>query len=180
MKPVVLNGKRIILRPLRMSDAEKFLPYANDPILTKYLTFGPPMSLRKEQEFVSQSLSAWRDGTKFIWAITLNDSDEPIGSIDIHELYTKDSYATLGIWIAPVHQHRGIGFEACRLALGFAFRKLKLNKVQYAAYRPNYASKKLAEKLGCKLDGILRQHVRKGKNVYDAYVFSILRSEWKA
>jgi len=177
MKPVTLKGERIVLRPLRMSDAKVLVKYVNDPELTKYLSITPPLSLKQEQDYVKRTIKGWKIGNELDWAITLDG--KLIGTIALKHVDKKNMSAELGIWVARAHHRKGVGYESAKLAISFAFEKLGLNRIYYYLLAPNVASKKLIEKLGGKYEGTQRETTKKGNVFYDSCTYAILRREWK-
>jgi ribosomal-protein-alanine N-acetyltransferase len=176
MKPIVLKGERVVLRPLRLSDAKVLVKYVNDAELTKYLNLEPPLSLKQEQDYVKRTVKGWKEEKEFVWAITLDG--RLIGTIGFHDVDKKNLSAELGLWIAREHQSKGIGYESAQLAINCAFEKFGLNRIDYYMFTPNVASKKLAEKFG-KYEGTLREDRRKNGVFYDSHVYGILKREWK-
>jgi len=176
MKPVTLKGERIVLRPLRMSDAKTLVPLVNDKELSEYLSFTPPLSLKDEKDYVKRTIKGWKIGNELDWAITLGG--ELIGTIALKHVDKKDLNAELGIWVARKHHRKGVGYESAKLVINFAFKKLGLNRIYYYLFTPNVASKKLIEKLGGKFEGMQRETTRKDGVFYDSYTYGILRKEW--
>jgi RimJ/RimL family protein N-acetyltransferase len=178
MKAVTLKGERIILRPLRLSDAKALLPFVNDKALMKY-HFSPktPFSLKREREFVKQAIKDWKKGTNLDWAITFDG--KLIGGISLHHIDKNNLSAELGIWVAHEYQNKGIGYESSKLMINFAFQKLRMNRICYYLYTPNIVSKKLIEKLGGTFEGMQRETTKKDGRFYDSYTYSILKREWK-
>lgn len=177
MKPVVLRGERIVLRPLRISDATVLVKYVNDPELTKYLTMTPPLSLMQEEDYVKRTIQGWKSGSDLDWAITLDG--KLIGVVVLHHVDKKDMNTELGIWIVREYQGKGIGYESAKLAINFAFSRLRMNRIYYYLMASNVMSKKLIEKLGGKYEGTQRETTRKGGVFYDSCTYGILKREWK-
>ena len=177
MKPVTLKGERVVLRPLRLSDAKMLVPLVNDKELTKYLSFTPPLSLKDEKDYVKQTIRGWKTGNELDWAITLDG--ELVGTIALKHVDKKNMSAELGLWVARAHHCKGIGYESAKLVIGFAFKRLKLNRIYYYLLTPNIASRKLIRKLGGKYEGMERESTKKGGVFYDSYTYGILKREWK-
>ena len=72
----------------------------------------------------------------------------------------------------------GLNTEAKLLLLGHAFDALGCNVVQLRTDWLNHASRKAIERLGAKLDGVLRGHLVMPGHVRDTVVYSILAGEW--
>lgn len=66
----------------------------------------------------------------------------------------KNKKAEIGYWLGRKHRGKGYMSEAMQLMLGFAFKKLKLNRVKISCSTKNKASRKVIEKAGCVFEGI--------------------------
>jgi len=76
-------------------------------------------------------------------------------------------------------QRTGLNTEAKRLLLGHAFDTLGAQCVQLRTSWFNRASRKAIERLGAKMDGVLRGHmIMPDGHVRDSVVYSILANEW--
>lgn len=75
-------------------------------------------------------------------------------------------------------QRTGLNTEAKRMLLAHAFEALGVNCVQLRTDFLNHASRRAIERLGARLDGILRGHLILGEHLRDSAVYSILAHEW--
>ncbi len=178
MKPVILEGKRIVLRPLKMSDTKVLWKNMNDPCVNKYLDSRDGVSLKKEKEFVKKTINDWKKGEELTWGVEHRQSKKIIGCCALH-VKKRDNRASFGLWIDKKFHGQGFGKEMAMLAMNFGFKKLELNRIEYSLFAPNKASKALIEKLGGKFEGRRRQFVKVGKSYVDDLIYSILRKEWK-
>lgn len=64
-------------------------------------------------------------------------------------------------------------------AIDYLLTTTELNKLYCQTAAFNIASVKLLDKLGFHRDGILREHHELDGKLWDDYIYSILRSEWK-
>ncbi|MET0310307.1 MAG: GNAT family protein [Sphingomonas sp.] len=83
-----------------------------------------------------------------------------------------------GTVYAPRVQRTGLNTEAKRLMLGHAFDGLGCNCVQLRTDFLNFASRRAIERLGARMDGVLRGHLILGDHFRDTVVYSILAHEW--
>ena len=66
-----------------MEDADViFEKYAQDPDVTKYLTWRPNRSVGETREFLQASLVAWRAGQSYHWTIVRKEDQELMGMIN--------------------------------------------------------------------------------------------------
>jgi RimJ/RimL family protein N-acetyltransferase len=82
-------------------------------------------------------------------------------------------------WYAQSVQRTGLNTEAKLLLLGHAFDTLGCIAVEFRTHFMNHQSRRAIERLGAKLDGILRNHsIASNGTLRDTCVYSILASEW--
>jgi N-acetyltransferase len=90
-----------------------------------------------------------------------------------------------GTLYAPRVRRTGLNTQAKRLLLGHAFETLDVACVQIRTDVFNLASRRAIERLGARLDGVLRGHMvvgdgQGGTRPRDTAVYSILAGEWSA
>ncbi len=82
-------------------------------------------------------------------------------------------------WTAPRVQRSGFNTECKLLLLGHAFDALGCIAVEFRTHFFNQQSRRAIERLGAKLDGILRSHSRAGNGTLrDTCVYSVVAAEW--
>jgi RimJ/RimL family protein N-acetyltransferase len=83
-----------------------------------------------------------------------------------------------GTLYAPRVQRTGLNTGAKYLLLGHAFDVLAAHCVQIRTDFLNHASRRAIERLGARLDGVLRGHLILKGHLRDSAVYSILAHEW--
>jgi ribosomal-protein-serine acetyltransferase len=168
------------LRTLSLSDA---------PALLK--------RVQENREYLRRWLP-WVDGTKvvkdvedFIKAnILQTESNQGIhagifwennivGMIGHHQIAWNNKFTSLGYWLAEDFTGKGIMTRACKTIIDYSFKDLNLNRIEIGAAVENKASRAIPERLGFKLEGILRQREWLYDHFVDHALYSILKSEWK-
>lgn len=146
----------MILRKPRADDAYLiFSAYAKDQDVTRYLTWKPHSSVEETLEFVRRALDAWDREEAFTWIITLRESAEVIGSIDLR----VESNANLGYLLAKPHWNRGYMTEAVRAVVEWALAQDSVNRVWAVCDVENLASARVLEKAGLLREGILHNWI---------------------
>jgi ribosomal-protein-serine acetyltransferase len=74
-------------------------------------------------------------------------------------------------------QGKGIMTECCRFVVRYGFRTLDLNRIQIPAATGNLRSRRIPERLGFKLEGILRERESLNGAFVDHAMYSLLRRE---
>ena len=82
-------------------------------------------------------------------------------------------------WLAADAQRTAINTEAKLLMLGHAFEAWRVRRVNLRTDSRNLRSRAAIERLGAKLDGILRAHMPASDGgVRDTATYSLLATEW--
>jgi N-acetyltransferase len=83
-----------------------------------------------------------------------------------------------GTLYAPRVQRTGLNTEAKYMLLRHAFEALEVHCVQIRTDFLNQASRRAIERLGARMDGVLRGHLILNGHMRDSAVYSILAHEW--
>ena len=177
----VLTTQRLILRPFRATDAEQaFSGWMSDPAVTKYLTWE-----RHESIFLTrQLLAAWEQEAKLLttyhWAIVCRETGVVIGDISVPTADMRSQWAEIGYCLSRAFWGRGIMTEAVGRICREAFSAFDLVRIFAEPYAANIASRRVLEKAGFRLEGLLRQSVCKKGEILDSCIYALLRQEMPA
>jgi diamine N-acetyltransferase len=112
-------------------------------------------------------------------AICETISDAIIGAIYLLHIDWHNRSVEFSIWIGEkLHQGKGAGLQASKLALDHAFSDLNLHRVYLTVLTSNLRAIGLYKKLGFQQEGILRGAVYKNGSYHDMLQMSILDSEY--
>lgn len=144
----MLSTERILLRPWRESDAETLYRYASDPDVGPRAGWAPHQSVEESLEIIRTVFHS-----DHIWAITLTDTDEPIGCIGYmtqgeSNIGIGDNDAEVGYWVAKPYWNRGICTEALRLLIGYCWNVKGFDCLWADFFIDNPASRRVMEKCG--------------------------------
>ena len=80
--PKTLKTERLRLRKAKLTDAEViFRQYAQDPEVTKYVSWRAHRNVEETREYVGMCLLAWDVGKAFHWVIERKEDNQLIGMI---------------------------------------------------------------------------------------------------
>ncbi len=177
-RPIFLESKNIFLSPLSKEDnLEDYTSWINDQETTLFMGSGKfPISVDDLKNYID-SYNNSKD--KMLLGIFLKKSSEHIGNVTLHLIDWKDSHAEIGILIGN-KKTRGKGYatEAISLIADHAFNKLNLHKLYTGMIKENDASKRAFEKVGFKVEGILREHFYLCGKYLDCYRLGLLKDEY--
>jgi len=180
-----LITKRLILRPLKDSDAKSIVENIDDLDVSKWLLAVPyPYKLKDAKDWIKKNKENWREKNKddYSFGIELKEEKKIIGGIGIHKINKFQGKANIGYWIGKKYWRKGYGTEALKAILDFAFKKLKLRRIEAEVFVGNSSSGKLLEKFGAKKEGLKRKACKcKADNkIKDKYVYGLLKEEYKS
>jgi RimJ/RimL family protein N-acetyltransferase len=82
--PETFKSSRLLFRLTTMDDAELiFQKYAQDPEVSKYLSWRPHENIDATREFLRRCIQCWKDEAAFPWVITLKSDNTLLGMIEI-------------------------------------------------------------------------------------------------
>lgn len=125
--------------------------------------------------FAEDAAGEWAEGTGFHFAI--RDDGGVAGAVGIEVPVPVRRLGELGYWVASTRTGRGYATEAGAAAVAFAFGTLDLYRLELRAGVENLASQRVAEKLGFRREGALRQGCPLAGGAYDGYLYGLLAAD---
>ncbi len=134
-------------------------------------------SLEDTEEFIRDSLEQFRSNNGFqlgIWS-----QGELAGVIGYHKIDWVNRATSIGYWLGARFQGKGLMTRACRALTSYAFKELKLNRVEIRCAVKNRKSRAIPIRLGFKEEGVIREAEWLYDRFVDHVVYGMLRSEWE-
>jgi len=171
----ILEGEKVRLRPVQERDLPQFVRWLQDRELTRWLAaIGDPPSLEEEYDWWHDKRA---DPDSILWAI---DSPEGrlVGTVELR-LTMRAERAEMGIAIHDKAQwNKGLGTDAARLVVDYAFEELNLNRVELTTDEENARAIRCYEKVGFVREGLLRQHRLVDGVFGNTLIMGIVRDDW--
>lgn len=176
--PVLESDRlRLRLRPLRAGDADALYALYSDPEVARFWSF-PAWTRREQAEAWLAERLPLGPPSVYAWALATPD-DVLAGTTALFALAGPMHRAELGYSLRRELQGRGLATEAVRMALGFAFGRLGLERIEADVDPRNLASCRLLERLGFRREGLLRNRWRVGGEFADSVIFGLLRDDYR-
>jgi RimJ/RimL family protein N-acetyltransferase len=142
----VLETSRLLLRPPHPRDIPAIATWAGDWDVAKNLACMPhPYGEKDAAAFIDAAARNRTLGTGFSFAVTRKDGGMYLGGCGIN---LRGAGFELGYWLGKPFWGQGYASEAAARVLGFAFNRLKLERIGAAWYHDNPASGHVLAKLG--------------------------------
>lgn len=171
-----LEGDRIFLTSETMDDYDNYYRWRNDKEIQAGdgRTFRPVGPERAREYFKAQL-----DDKDFIrLSIIMSDTGVQAGRICIYRIDHEIRIAQWGITLDKAFWRQGIGSEAARLLLKYAFEDLGMRKMHSVTNSGNVASVKFQESLGFLQEGRLREQEIINNQIVDQLHYGMLRQEY--
>jgi N-acetyltransferase len=178
LKPVRLAGQHAALEPLSMAHLDGLTEAARDGELWKlwYTAIPSPQGMRAE---IERRLGLRAKGSMLPFT-TLDATGQVVGMTTYMNVDAVHRRVEIGsTWTALGAQRGPLNTECKLLLLTHAFETLSCIAVEFRTHFFNQQSRSAIERLGAKLDGVLRNHQRAGNgSLRDTCVYSVIESEW--
>jgi len=102
---------------------------------------------------------------------------ELAGAIDLHDIDWANACARIGYWLDKDHTGRGIMTRAVRALAEYAFDALDLHRLEIHVATGNHKSRRIAERLGFTMEGVLREAQRLREDFLDHALYALIRDD---
>jgi RimJ/RimL family protein N-acetyltransferase len=179
LEPVILRGAIVTLKPLTENYCAELIEAVQDGELYKlwYTSVPPPENMAQE---IGKRLEQQAAGLWLPFAVIDNATGKAAGMTNYLNVDAVNRRVEIGgTWYRLSMQRTGANTEAKWLLLSHAFETLNCIAAEFRTHFFNYQSRRAIERLGAKLDGILRNHQMAGNGTLrDTCVYSIIAGEW--
>jgi RimJ/RimL family protein N-acetyltransferase len=178
-EPITLEGSHVRLVPLSPAHRDELADAARDGELWRlwYTSIPSPDGMEAE---IARRLKLHAAGSMLPFAVVDPADNRAVGMTTYMNIDSANLRVEIGsTWYAARVQRSPLNTEAKLLLLSHAFDTLGCIAVEFRTHFLNHQSRRAIERLGAKLDGILRSHQRLADGTLrDTCVYSIISPEW--
>lgn len=179
IKPVTLSGQVAELVPLSLAHLADLQEAVRDGELYKlwYTWIARPEAMQAE---IERRLKLAEEGSMLPFAVIEKSSGKAVGMTTYMNVDALNKRVEIGsTWYRKAVQRTALNTECKLLLLAHAFDNLGCIAVEFRTSFVNQQSRRGIERLGAKLDGIMRNHMRHSDgSLRDTCVYSIIEGEW--
>lgn len=158
----------ITLRPLLSSDANAFMAWGGDPLVTQPLFWDHYTDLEQAKNFLKEVAE------KHPWFMAICVDGLPVGAITLDKGKHRAAIrAELGYVISKSFWNKGITSEAVRLSVQRGFKDLDVQRIEAYVDPENKGSIRVLEKNNFLCEGILKKYVIHRGKVRDRFLYAI-------
>jgi [ribosomal protein S5]-alanine N-acetyltransferase len=169
-------GSRVCLRPLARSDATAMIRLTNQ---SARLFPGLVRRIKGRAQF-EEFRKRFDGDAAFSFMICRKEGGEAVGSISLFEIVHRSrKVGVVGYLIGAPFFRQGYATEALQLVLRFAFRQLKLHRIEANIQPHNVASLALVKRAGFICEGRARGFLKIAGQWRDHQRWAILAEDWR-
>jgi N-acetyltransferase len=179
LEPVTLNGPSACLEPLDHRHRSDLIEAVKDGELWRLWYTSIPAPEKMDAE-ISRRRGLQASGSMLPFAVVDPASGKAVGMTTYMNADATNKRVEIGsTWYSRSVQRTPINTQCKLLLLTHAFESLGCIAVEFRTHFFNHQSRGGIERLGAKLDGILRSHqLASDGTLRDTCVYSIIVSEW--
>jgi N-acetyltransferase len=179
LEPITLRGSHAILEPLTEAHHDDLVEAVKDGELWKpwFQIVVEPSRMRAE---IGRRLALLAAGAMLPFTVMSTKARKPVGMTAFVNLDAANRRLEIGsTWYRRSVQRTALNTECKFMLLTHAFEEKSCIAVEFRTHYFNTQSRRAIERLGAKLDGILRNHkIMPNGTLRDYCVYSIIASEW--
>ncbi len=175
MAQPMVRGDWLVLRPFRRDDADWVYRVSRDRVTRQFVTLPDPYLPKHAIGFIEMALQSWarRDRVEFV-AEELGTGLQ-LGRFGMS--LSQNRTGEVGYWVDPLARGRGVATLALHMLCRWAFAELGMQLLEWRTEVGNHASRRVAEKVGFRIEATLRYRLYHRGVLADAWVGSLLPHE---
>jgi RimJ/RimL family protein N-acetyltransferase len=171
--PTLTDGT-VTLRSHREDDIEGAFEQSRDPLSQQWTTVPVPYTRDHARAFVTERMPrGWEDGSS--WAFAVEVEGRYAGTVELRD--EGEGRAEVAYGSHPWARGRGLMERAVRLLVDWGFASQGVEVMVWRANRGNWASRRLAWRLGFTVEGTVRKALPQRGQLLDAWVGTLLATD---
>jgi RimJ/RimL family protein N-acetyltransferase len=176
-KKIELTDGKVTLRPYRMEYVDATYKAIRESLaeISVWLPFAhKDYSVKESRDWIKKRPGDWKKGIAYEFAMFDAKDGTLIGGCGINRVEHGNRRANLSYWVRTSRMGQGVAPAATLLLAKWGFDALKLNRIEILIAAGNPRSLRVAEKVGAKREGILRNRLTIRDKVHDAVIHSLI------
>lgn len=173
-----LETGRLALVQISKQYTQSYFDIMSRDEVTRYYGMNSLKTIEEASKIIQSFQDGFENRKSIRWGMVLKESGTFIGTVGLNNLNIGSKKAEIGYELHPSHWHKGLTTEAVKEVLRYSFEVLGLFRMGAITYPKNIASNQLLKQLGFSHEGLLRGYLYQNEQSHDAFVFSLLKTEW--
>jgi ribosomal-protein-alanine N-acetyltransferase len=172
-----LGGDLVMLRELRPADAQTLYTELSSPEVKRFI-WAPPPSVAAFEKFIEWTPTERIAGKYICYGVVPNGELHACGVFELRQLQPGFLRGELGFAVTHRLWSGGLFVEAAWLLLDFAFRQVRVHRVEARAAVNNERGNAALKALGARREGTLKEAFWQDDRFVDQYLWAFLDSRW--
>ncbi len=174
-----ISTPRLLLRPVRPSDALHLAARRSEPEVARYQNWLTPYPLERAEAMIAELEELEGPTNDEWWMLTVADpsDSEVFGDLVVH-LTQEGRTAEIGYTLARRAWGHGYAVEGATALVEYLFETLGVTRVEAMLHPDNPASAMVLERVGLLFEGHTRSSFWLGDDNSDDWVYGMTRSDW--
>lgn len=175
---LVLQGDGLLLRAPQPADAQAMVTAIREsqPDIGRFLVWATATYNLADADQWCRAGDGAEQGHQALHVFDAT-SGQLLGGVGLHAQDLRNGKVELGYWTRSQARGRGVAVRACHLLVGCAFNAMGFTRIELLIAVDNVASQRVADKLGARREGVLRDRLRLQHGLVDAYVYALLKRD---
>ena len=177
---VILEDERVLLRPLVQADVANLSAYVQDESTLWKYALTPITTDQEFEQYIATAVETRHLKSAYPFIVFDKLQNKYVGSTRFYDIQLNNSSTQFGYtWYCESTWGTGLNEHCKLLLLEFAFETIGFERVEFRADNRNKRSIAAMKKIGCTVEGILRNHLPTSDGTRrDSIVLSMLKEEW--
>jgi RimJ/RimL family protein N-acetyltransferase len=174
---VTSRGATVVLRPPAERDLDAIVTACRDPETARWTTVPQPYDRSNAVYFVAgRGRGTWVGGTGIVCALA-DAEDRYCGSMELRLSPEDPAVGTVGYLLGPWARGLGYASAGLRTLCAWGFQALRLRRIEWWATVGNDASRRVAERAGFTMEGVVRGKTVQRGEPSDSWTGALLASD---
>jgi len=177
---LILEDERVLLRPLVQADVANLSAYVKDESTIWKYALTPITTDQEFEQYIATAVETRQLKSAYPFIVFDKLQNKYVGSTRFYDIQLNNSSTQFGYtWYSESTWGTGLNEHCKLLLLSFAFETIGFERVEFRADNRNKRSIAAMQKIGCTVEGILRNHLPTSDGTRrDSIILSILKKEW--
>lgn len=154
LKAIPIETERLLIRYIEPTDAEDMFEYSSLDEVCEYLLWSPHLNIDATKGYIEFLQKRYLRGLYGDWAVVIKSTGKMIGTCGFAAIDSYGRTCEIGYVLSPKYAGNGYMTEAVSAVLKLTFETLMLNSAHLRIINDNEKSKRLADRIGFKLERI--------------------------
>lgn len=174
-----METPRLLFREMRLEDVTVLLQHFGNKEVVQFILTQPIKNWEQANEWLRWMGGYFNDAEAHRRTFALKGLDTLVGCGGLYGWNWEGNFARIGFHIMPEFRNEGYATEAATALMEWAWRAMKLNRLEAEIVQGNLIQQRVLEKLGFQREGTLRQRLLRGGKYYDVFLYGLLRCDYE-